>query len=93
MFIQIFKIGVFTYNSEQRNVDITVYNTQSIMKYLKIFICVIYFIVYAYSCNMTKIESESNIWGYICTAIFAMAAFWAVGAYTEHERKKSENNQ
>jgi hypothetical protein len=42
---------------------------------------------------MTKIESESNIWGYICTAIFAVAAFWAVGAYTKHEKEKSENNQ
>lgn len=60
------------------------------MKYVKIFICVIYFIVYAYSCHMTKFESESDIWGFICTAIFGVMAVWAVSAYTEHERKKSE---
>lgn len=63
------------------------------MKYVKIFICIIYFIVYAYSCNMTIVEPDDTIWGYICTAIFAVMAAWAVSTYTENERKKSEDNQ
>jgi uncharacterized membrane protein (DUF485 family) len=63
------------------------------MKYIIIFIYVIYFIVYGYSCHMTSIEPNRVIWGYICTLIFAVLSILSISIFVKYDKKKSENNQ
>lgn len=65
------------------------------MKYLTIIIYVIYFIVYGYSCHMTIVQPNNNIWGYICTFSFAIIAIFSVNFHSKYERnrqKKDENS-
>jgi hypothetical protein len=65
------------------------------MKYVRIAIYVIYFIVYGYSARMTSLRPNENVWGYICTLVFAILAIMFVSQFMgkrEKSEKDSENN-
>lgn len=62
------------------------------MKYVKIFIFIIYFIVYGYSCHKTSVEPDEHIWGYICTAVFAILFIFMVKAVIEYDKKKKKES-
>jgi len=61
------------------------------MKFVKILIYVILFILYGYSCYMTSAESKHVIWGYICSADFGVLFLILVSAFSKHQ-KNNENN-
>ena len=63
------------------------------MKYIKIFIYVLCFTIYVYSCYMTSVKPNLVIWGYICALDFGVIFIFLVSAFTKHQKKKSENNQ
>lgn len=64
------------------------------MKYVRILIFIIYFIVYGYSCHKTSTDPNNLVWGYICGFIFGFLAIWSVilyGKYYGH-KKNSEDS-
>ena len=61
------------------------------MKYVIIFIYVMYFIVYGYSCHMTSTEPENTYWGYICTFIFGFLFTWSISMYTKNQNSNKDN--
>lgn len=63
------------------------------MKYIKIFIFIIYLIVYGYSCVKTSISPDEQIWGYICTAVFGYLFIFLVKAVIEHDKKKEKESE
>lgn len=62
------------------------------MKYVKIFIFIIYFIVYGYSCHKTSVEPDEIIWGYICTAVFGFLFISLAKVVTEYSSKKKKES-
>jgi len=62
------------------------------MKYVWIFIIIIYLIVYGYSAHMTTIEPERNIWGYICTLVFAILTLIGIHLYSKKTDKDEKLN-
>lgn len=64
------------------------------MKFLKILIYVILFILYGYSCYMTSADSRHLIWGYICALDFGILFTMSVSFITKNQKKKEdhENN-
>jgi uncharacterized membrane protein len=64
------------------------------MKFIKILIYVILFILYGYFCYMTSAEPKHVIWGYICaidfTILFIMSASYIVKY--QKKNKSNENN-
>jgi hypothetical protein len=73
-----------------RNVNIISYNPQHEMKFVKILIYVILFILYAYSCYMTSADSKHVIWGYICAVDFGILFLILVSFFTEYRKKKED---
>jgi quinol-cytochrome oxidoreductase complex cytochrome b subunit len=63
------------------------------MRYVKIFIFIIYFIVYGYSCHKASVTPDENIWGYICTIVFAYLFIFIVKAVIEHDSKKKKESE
>jgi quinol-cytochrome oxidoreductase complex cytochrome b subunit len=65
------------------------------MKYVRIAIYIIYFIVYGYSAYKTGVEPDNKIWGYICALVFAILSIMFVNHYMNNSKNsdnKSENN-
>jgi hypothetical protein len=65
------------------------------MKYVRIAIYTMYFIVYGYSARMTSLRPDENKWGYICTFVFAILAIMFVNQFMSKSKDsddKSENN-
>ena len=62
------------------------------MRYLLIFIYIIYIIVYVYSCNKISTNPDETIWGYICTLCFGIIFIFSVNLYLKHEQEKKKNN-
>lgn len=60
------------------------------MKYVKIFIFIIYLIVYGYSCHKTSITPDEEIWGYICTAVFGGLFIFVVKEIIKYDTKKKK---
>lgn len=63
------------------------------MKYLTIFIYIIFFIVYGYSCHMTLINPDEIIWGYICAIAFGLISIFSVNIYIKYDKEKRKNNE
>jgi hypothetical protein len=63
------------------------------MKFLIGFMFLVYIIVYIYSCHMTKVEPQRNIWGYICTIVFAILFIWGISIIIKNQKKNEENNE
>ena len=49
-----------------------------------------YLIVYVYSCYMTSVEPNRNIWGYICTGVFVVLFIMLVSVFTNNQKNKNE---
>ena len=58
------------------------------MKFLKILIYVILFILYGYSCYMTSADSRHLIWGYICALDFGILFTMSVSFITKNQKRK-----
>jgi hypothetical protein len=74
-----------------RNVNIISYNPQHEMKFVKILIYVILFILYAYSCYMTSADSKHVIWGYICAVDFGILFTMSVSYVITYQKKNKDN--
>jgi xanthine/uracil permease len=62
---------------------------KKILKFLIIIVCVM---VYAYSANMTSIEPDKELWGWICTVMFGIIAAIGLHEFTKHDIRKKEGN-
>jgi hypothetical protein len=63
------------------------------MKLVRALIFLMYFIVYGYSCYMTSVEPERNLWGYICTFVFGILFAMIVLIFTKNQKNKSETKE
>jgi hypothetical protein len=49
--------------------------------------------VYVYSAHMTSVDPNNNLWGYICTFVFAVLSIWSVNLYTKYSKKDEKNSE
>jgi uncharacterized membrane protein (DUF485 family) len=63
------------------------------MKFIKILIYVILFILYGYSCYMTSADSKHVIWGYICAIDFAILFIMSVSYVITYQKKNKNNSE
>jgi len=61
------------------------------MKYVKIFIFIIYLIVYGYSAYKTSVAPDESIWAYICVFTFPLIFLWMILYILRSPEKKPED--
>jgi len=61
------------------------------MKYVKIFIFILYLIVYGYSAHMTSIKPDETYWGYICIIAVSYIFISFIKFVINFPVKKSDN--
>jgi hypothetical protein len=61
------------------------------MKYVKIFIFILYLFVYGYSTYKTSVAPNETIWAYICVFVFPFIFYWLASYFINKPEKKSQD--